>query len=119
MQKDGGHLCIRSHLYVNLIICQDGAAISLAETIKLGKVAITSTAFVRKEMKFVNLMKALVTYAVGVIVALKVFLVDLLIKYIINYKISSGFLPMRIRTTCIRYLQQANFLLKIEQFLTL
>lgn len=46
----------------NLIKLGDGAAILQPEDIKLHKVSNTSTAFVRKETTFVDVIKALVLY---------------------------------------------------------
>lgn len=60
LQEGCRHPWTDGHFLVNLIIRRDEVAVLQAEAIKPSKVANTSTTALRKEMVFVDVMKALV-----------------------------------------------------------
>lgn len=92
-QEEGSYPWTDGHLGVNIIERRDGAVILQAEALLLSKVAITMTAIVRKEITFVDVMKALVTYGEGFSLQQKISFVNARIKDTVEDTMYSGFLP--------------------------
>lgn len=80
LQEEGSHSCPNSYLCVNLITRRDQATILEAEPIKLRNVATTSTAIVKKQTTFLDVIEAWVNYTGAFSLHYKVSFVDALIN---------------------------------------
>lgn len=94
-----------------------GASIQHAETVKLSKVADTSTTILRRDMSFVDALKAMVNSSGAFKLEYNVKFVDSGTKYIVDDKKSSDYLSTRSRETYSRNVRFAKLVIKNKEIL--